>query len=90
MPKNKGGNEKGNDTAKGGQLQDKNKQGFIQSEVKTLLKSYPGINMDKFNDSLMGIPCMMVDGEMVIYHCDIEKAIRCGVENKDLYINEWD
>lgn len=62
----------------------KNKEGFIQSEIDTLLKDYPKINMDKFNNALMGNTCMMIDDEIVMYHCDIEKALRCGVENRNL------
>ena len=68
----------------------KNKEGFVQSEINDLLKSYPDINMDKFNDSLYGITCMRIDNETVIYHCDVEKALNCGIENRSLYINEWD
>ena len=39
----------------------KNKEGFVQSEIDTLLKDYPNINMDKFNSALMGNTCMMID-----------------------------
>ena len=68
----------------------KNKQGFVQSEIDDLLKDYPGINMDKFNSALMGITCMRIDGETVIYHCDIHQAIVCGIEGRDLNSLEWD
>ena len=68
----------------------KNKEGFIQSEIDTLLKDYPKINMDKFNNALMGNTCMMIDDEIVMYHCDIEKALRCGVENRNLRNLELD
>lgn len=68
----------------------KNKEGFIQSEIDALLKDYPNINMDKFNSALMGITCMRINDETVIYHCDIDKALRCGIENRNLRIEEWD
>ena len=68
----------------------KNKQGFIQSEIDTLLKDYPGINMDKFNNAVMGVTCMVINGEITTYHCDIEKALRCGIENRKLRSWEWD
>lgn len=68
----------------------KNKEGFVQSEIADLLKSYPGIDMDKFNDALRGITCMRIDNETVIYHCDIEKALRCGFEKRNLTDEEWD
>ena len=68
----------------------KNKEGFVQSEIDMLLKDYPDINMNKFNSALRGITCMMVDNETVIYHCDIEKALCCGIENRNLRTWEWD
>mgnify|MGYP001549494929 FL=1 len=68
----------------------KNKEGFVQSEIDMLLKDYPDINLDKLNSALRGITCMMVDNETVIYHCDIEKALRCGIENRNLRTWEWD
>lgn len=68
----------------------KNKEGFVQSEINTILKDYPNINMKKFNNALEGITCMQINGEIVTYHCDIEKALLCGIENRDLHIWEWD
>ena len=68
----------------------KNKEGFVKGEIDMLLKDYPDINMNKFNSALRGITCMMVDNETVIYHCDIEKALRCGIENRNLRTWEWD
>lgn len=68
----------------------KHKEGFLQTEVNTLLIDYPNINMDKFNDALMGNTCMLKDGKIVQYHCDIYKAIICGIENRGLTLNEWD
>jgi hypothetical protein len=65
-------------------------EGFTQSEIDELLKDYPNINMDKFNKALHGVTAMDIEGEMVIYHCDILKALQCGIENRDLYIHEWD
>jgi len=68
----------------------KNKEGFVQSEIDSLLKDYPDINMDKFNSALRGVTCMRINDEIVIYHCDIDKALRCGIENRSLSSWEWD
>ena len=65
-------------------------QGFIESEIVELLKDYPDINMEKYNDAMMGNTCMMINNELVNYHCDVEKAILCGIENRDLHWYEWD
>lgn len=68
----------------------KHKEGFLQTEIDKLLIDYPYINMDMFNDALMGNTCMVKDGKIVQYHCDIYKAIICGIENRGLTLNEWD
>jgi len=69
----------------------KSEYGFIDSEIEDILKDFPGINMKKFNDAMMGNTCMMSDDNKIInYHHDVEKAIRCGVENRDLTWLEWD
>ena len=68
----------------------KYKEGFTKEEIDSLLKNYPDINMDKFEDALMGITCMMIDDRMIVYHCDIDHAIKCGMENRRLTLLEWD
>lgn len=68
----------------------KNKEGFTKSEIQELLKQFPNINKEKFDNALTGITCMMKDGEIIIYHCDIELAIRCGLQNRNPTNLEWD
>lgn len=69
----------------------KYKEGFIDDEQKELLKQFPNINMDKYYDALTGITCMRDDdGKFIIYHCDILTALRCGIENRNMTVTEWD
>lgn len=68
----------------------KHEQGLLQSEIKELLKDYPNINMDKFNDAMMGHTCYMSDDGICYYPCDVAKAIECGVENRNLRTWEMD
>ncbi len=68
----------------------KNKEGFTWDEVKSILEYFPSIDMDKFNGALFGITCMSINGETVIYPWDIEKALLCGIEKRNLKENEWD
>ena len=68
----------------------KHKEGFVQSEVGALLKDYPNIDMEKFNSALMGNTCIVKEGEIIQYHCDIEKALICGIEKRNLRGYEWD
>lgn len=70
--------------------QTKYKEGFIKSEIQDVFNMFPDINRSKFEDALFGITAMMIDGNMVIYHCDIEKALHCGLENRNLRSYEWD
>jgi len=67
------------------------KWGFTQSEMNTLLKDYPECNMDRFNDAMMGNTCMQNDnGELVNYHCDVLTALRCGIEDRQMRMSEFD
>lgn len=68
----------------------KYKHGFTSAEIKDLLKNYTDIDTEKFNDALMGITCMSINNEIVIYHHDVEKALRCGMEKRNLKHIEWD
>ena len=68
----------------------KHSEGFTTSEINELLLNYPDINKDKFYDALQGITGMFKDNDTIIYHCDIEKALLCGIQNRDLYNYEFD
>jgi hypothetical protein len=68
----------------------KYKEGFIQSEIDELLKKYPTINMDKFNNALRGTTYTIINNENVTYPIDIIHAIKCGMENRNLNNFEWD
>lgn len=68
----------------------KNPEGFVPYEQKKLLEDFPQINKEKYFDALTGITCMMINGELVIYHDDIFTALLCGLENRDMYSYEVD
>lgn len=66
------------------------KYGFTQEEIDELLKQFPDIHMDKFNDALRGNTCMVIDDKVISYHCDIITALKCGVEDRYINVFEWD
>jgi len=69
----------------------KHKEGFLPMEQEALLKQFPNINMNKYYDALQCVTCEMdSEGNFVTYHCDILKALICGLENRDLTLEEWD
>jgi hypothetical protein len=68
----------------------KHKEGFIKSELDELLKEYPKIDMGKFDEAMMGNTCMVKEGQVIMYHCDIELAIRCGIEKRNVRGYEMD
>lgn len=66
-------------------------EGFTVDEVKTLLKEFPDINKNKFHDAMRGVTCLFKNNEIVIYyHCDIFAALKCGIEDRELRLYEWD
>ena len=68
----------------------KNKKGFTYADQKKLLKKFPKINMQKYNSAMMGQTCIMINKELVTYHHDVLKALRCGLENRNLTEIEFD
>jgi len=68
----------------------KHEEGFTPSEIDDILKEYTNIDMKKFNEATSGITGMMIDGEFVTFHCDIELAIRCGIEKRNVRGYEMD
>lgn len=68
----------------------KNKEGFVQSEIDELLKGFPAIDIEKFNNALGVITVQIINNETVIFHDDIKKAIYCGLEKRELKGYEFD
>jgi hypothetical protein len=69
----------------------KNKEGFINEEQQVLIAMFPEMNMDKYWGAQNHITCMMDEnGKFIIYHCDVLLSLRCGLENRDVTIAEWD
>ncbi len=67
----------------------KHKMGFVGSEILALLKEYNINNKDFFNKlgpNTVGV----IDTEVVTYHCDILKGLRCVLENREQTLEEWD
>ena len=63
--------------------------GFTASEINTLLTEYD-LDEDLFYQKLGVNTCMVIEGQTITYHCDIEKALFCLVENRDENFLEWD
>jgi len=69
----------------------KNKEGFTPVESSLfLLVNFPDMNMEKYNSAMRGNTCMVIDGVVITYHCDIITGIMCGIEDRDMYGWEWD
>lgn len=66
------------------------KQGFTNAELQALMKEFPHMNEQKFQDAMYGNTCMVIDEEVIYYHCDVLMALRCGIGNRNLALSEWD
>ena len=63
--------------------------GFIKSEIEQLLEEL-NINEKRFYKALGVNTCMLIDGNVITYHCDILKAVVCAIENREQNSLEWD
>ena len=68
----------------------KYREGFTKSEIEEVLKNFPNLNREFYNNALFGTTCMMIDNEMITYHCDIENAIICGLKGTNIGGIKWD
>ena len=68
----------------------KYEQGFIHKEILEIIKMFPDVNMEKLNAAFDGNTAMLIEDQIITYHCDVETALRCGIENRDIKIGEWD
>jgi len=68
----------------------KNQIGFTGKEYMKLASKFSTLNKTQFENALKGITCQMINGEFVIYHCDILLALQCGLENRKPTGYEWD
>ena len=77
----------------------KHKEGFLPDELKAIVtrfqrtdieNKFPKMNRKKFNDALTGITCVIMEDQIVIYHCDVLKALKCGIEDRNIKFEEWD
>jgi hypothetical protein len=65
--------------------------GFTELEQKEMLDLFENINMDKYNNAMMGNTCMMdAEDGIITYHCDVLTALKCAIENRNQTLLEWD
>jgi hypothetical protein len=71
----------------------KHSMGFIKSEVEMVIEHFKSkykFNMDKYYDAMYGNTCMVVEDQIVNYHCDVIMGVVCGIEDRELTVEEWD
>tara|TARA_R110000772_G_scaffold17946_3_gene49969 strand:+ start:127888 stop:128130 length:243 start_codon:yes stop_codon:yes gene_type:complete len=64
--------------------------GFTPIELELILLEFPDINREKVNDVFFGGTVGVVDGIIRYYKHDVLLALKCGIENRDLNVDEWD
>lgn len=68
------------------------KYGFTDDEIKGFisLNVKQPISQKHYDSAMQGNTCMIEGGNVINYHCDVLKAIRCGIEKRGLTFSEWD
>jgi len=59
-------------------------------DVYLFFESKYKMNIEKYYDALMGNTCIIVNGRILTFHCDVVKALVCAIENRDMYGYEFD
>lgn len=68
----------------------KYRQGFTYAELMALVKEFPHMDKDKFEVAMDGNTCMVIDDQVIYYHCDVLTALRCGIGKRNIALSEWD
>lgn len=68
----------------------KNKEGYTPAEIEELLGKNPEADRNIFYDNLNGVTGMFKNGEMIIYHCDVETALKCAIDKRRMRGYEFD
>lgn len=65
--------------------------GFNTSELKDVISNFPDVDMEIFNEEMMGNTGVInTDGDFVTYHCDVIRALFCGMRHRKSNSVEWD
>lgn len=67
----------------------KHQMGYTRFELQELLKSHD-IDMDKFYEKMGPNTVGVIETEVIIYHHDILKGLRCVLEDREQTTEEWD
>lgn len=68
----------------------KHKQGFTREEMVDLIQNHTNYDLEDFWDKLGVNTGMIIDGDYITYHCDVELALRLLRENRNINSFEWD
>lgn len=55
-------------------------EGFTSEELERMLKKFPKLNRQKFNDSMFCNTCLLIDNKMINYIHDVMLAVKLGLE----------
>jgi len=67
-----------------------NEEGFTNEEVAIILNKFDNIKDERVHSAMFGNTCMMIDNLMINYPWDVAVALRCGIEDRELMVEEWD
>ena len=70
----------------------KYREGFLPTEMDYVIKEvakHHDLKMDRFDDAMKGNTCMIREGKLITYHCDLYKALICAIEDRSLSVGEW-
>ena len=69
----------------------KYQEGFTSSEIDDLLaKHFPSVKRDELNSNIGVVTYTSIDGETIIYGCDIVVALKCTISKRKQTVWECD
>lgn len=65
-------------------------EGLTIDEIGEILKEFPSVSLEDFKEKLGVVTAIVKDYEVVTYRDDVELAIRCCLENREVKGFEFD
>jgi hypothetical protein len=62
--------------------------GLTDIEVKDIASKIPNIDMNKVYNSMSNNTCSVIGTTLINYYSDVLLALTCGIENKDVNLND--
>ena len=64
-------------------------EGFTGKDIMSLAETW-GMDLKKLNEAIGVNTCIMIEGSIITFHCDVETGFSMVAQDRDMYPWEFD